>query len=101
MSGGRVEFFPDARAELEDAFDWYLERSPDAAGAFLNEVDRALERIAAQPQVWPKFEAGTRRYVLGRFPYSLFYRETATGIEVVALAHHKRRPRYWGERVGP
>lgn len=99
MSGGQVEYFPQARLELEDAFEWYLERSLRAADAFLREVERAVAVIAAGPRVWPTFEAGTRRYVLQRFPYNVIYREMAEGIEVVAFAHHKRRPRYWHRRL--
>jgi hypothetical protein len=40
-----VEFHPEASAEYDAAFDWYLERSPDAALEFDAEVDRALAQI--------------------------------------------------------
>lgn len=99
MSAGQVEYSPEASREFEGALEWYLERSLQAAEAFLGEVDRAVAVIAAAPRVWPRFEAGTRRYVLQRFPYNIIYREVAAGIEVVALAHHKRRPRYWHQRL--
>lgn len=101
MSGGRVEYSPEASRELEDAFEWYLERSLRAAEAFLGEVDRAVKIIATAPGVWPRFESGTRRYVLRKFPYDLIYRETDSGIAVVAVAHHKRKPRYWSRRLKP
>jgi plasmid stabilization system protein ParE len=99
VNAGRVEYFPEAIREIEDAFDWYLERSPRAAEAFLHEVDRAIALIATSPQVWPFFEAGTKRYVLTKFPYSLIYREEIDRIRIVAVAHHKRRPLYWRSRL--
>ena len=99
MSAAQVEYFPQASRELEEAFEWYLERSPQAAEAFLREFDRAVAVIAAAPRVWPRFEVGTRRYVLQRFPYSIIYREAEAGIDVVAIAHHKRKPRYWYRRL--
>lgn len=99
MSDGRVEFFPDARRELNEALAWYLERSQTAAEAFIQEVDRAVGVIVSAPGIWRRFEAGTRRYVLHRFPYGIIYREIGGGIEVVAVAHHKRRPRYWRDRL--
>jgi len=34
-------FHQEAAAEYDAAFDWYLERSPDAALKFDAEVDRA------------------------------------------------------------
>lgn len=99
MNGGRVRYFPEATRELEDAFEWYAERSLKAAEAFVDEIDRALAVILAAPEVWPSFEAGTRRYLLQRFPYSVVYRMIETGIVVVALPHHKRRPGYWHRRL--
>lgn len=101
MSGGRVEFTPEALREIDDAFEWYLERSVQAAEALVREVTKALALIAASPAIWPRFEAGTRRYVLRKFPYGIIYREIPDGIEVVAVAHHKRQPRYWRGRLAP
>lgn len=99
MRTGRVEYFPEASRELEDALEWYLERSLQAAEAFLRETERAVSVIAGAPGIWPPFEAGTRRYILHRFPYNIIYREAEGGIQIVAVAHHKRRPRYWYSRL--
>jgi toxin ParE1/3/4 len=97
--GAKVDFTPEALREIDDAFEWYLERSPQAAEAFVREVDSAVALIASSPTIWPRFEAGTRRYVLRKFPYNIIYREIPVGLEVVAVAHHKRRPRYWIRRL--
>ena len=41
---------------------------------------------------------GCRRYLLpNRYPYTLIYRLTP-GVEVVAVAHLRRRPEYWQHR---
>ena len=101
MSAARVEFVPEARREIDDAFEWYLERSLQAAEAFVDETSSAIAMIASAPAIWPNFEAGTRRYVLRKFPYNIVYREIQGGIEVIAVAHHKRRPRYWRGRLSP
>lgn len=100
MSAARVEFAPEALREIDDAFEWYLERSTQAAEMFISEATRAIALIASSPTLWPAFEAGTRRYVLRKFPYDIIYR-VKDGIEVIAVAHHKRRPRYWRSRLGP
>lgn len=83
---------------MEEARDWYLERSVEAAAGFLREIERGLSLVAEGPRIWPAFEAGTRRYVLSKYPYSIIYRERHGEIEVVALAHQKRKPRYWQGR---
>lgn len=59
-------------------------------------LDGAVELIVKMPQAWPAFEAGTRRYLLKNFPYSLIYRETTDGI---AVMHERRRPGYWQHRI--
>lgn len=37
--------------------------------------------------------------VLHKFPYVIVFRETATTVEVVAVAHEHRRPGYWRNRL--
>ena len=77
---------------------WYRERNPDAAEAFLTEFDRALRRIAEAPERWPVVEAGWRRFVLRRFSFSIVYRVQSGQVEVLAVAHGRRRPGYWRDR---
>jgi toxin ParE1/3/4 len=43
--------------------------------------------------------AGLRRYLFHRFPYMLVYRETGAVILVIAVAHARRRPGFWKERL--
>ena len=45
----RVEFHPDAVAEARTAWQWYAERSPVAASAFLSELDRAITLVSEGP----------------------------------------------------
>lgn len=99
MTVARVELTRGARRELEEALDWYQGRSHRAAEAFLREVERSFALIADAPRIWPRFEARTRRYLLRRFPFSIIYRTSEGAIEIIALAHHKRRPGYWRRQV--
>ena len=95
MHGRRVEYLRQASAELDDAFSWYLERSALAAESFLEEIDHSLLRIAERPDSFPEIEDGARRCVLRRFPYSVIFRTARLSIQIVAVAHQKRRPGYW------
>ena len=38
--------------------------------------------------------------VLRRFPLVIVFRKTAAGVEIIAVAHGRRRPGYWRERLG-
>ena len=93
------EFHQEATAEYDAAFDWYLERSPDAALRFDAEVDRALTQIVAAPQRWAAAAHSTRRFLLRHFPFTLIYREQASTIQIVAVAHTSRKPGYWKRRL--
>jgi plasmid stabilization system protein ParE len=93
----RVRF--EAREEIDSAFDWYFQRSPKAADAFLTDVDASLAQIASRPQIHPRYTQNTRRCILKKFPYSLVFQEKDDIILVIALAHAKRRFGYWQGRV--
>ena len=49
MAAKPVRFHEQADAEYEDALDWYLARSPQAAAEFAEELTRAVELIAGAP----------------------------------------------------
>ncbi len=93
-----VKFHPSAREELRAARPWYEERSRLTALAFAEEIAAAIQRISEAPARYPRTKHGTRRFLLRRFPFSVIYRTGADEVEVVAVAHHKRRPGYWSER---
>ena len=90
-----VEFHPAALEEAEAAANWYRERSPEAATAFLAEVRRAVQQIAEAPERCPPYIQDTRRYLFHRFPFFVVFRRAAGRIQVVAVAHARRRPGYW------
>ncbi|HEV7521141.1 MAG TPA: type II toxin-antitoxin system RelE/ParE family toxin [Candidatus Angelobacter sp.] len=95
----QVEIHPAALAEAEAAVTWYAERSSRAPAAFIEEIDSAVKSILNAPKRWPIFEMDCRRVPLVRFPFSLVYREKSSDIvQIVAVAHGRRRPNYWKAR---
>jgi toxin ParE1/3/4 len=95
----RPELHPEALAEADAGVLWYLDRSPRVAERFIAAIDTALERICEAPERWPPYVAGTRRYVMLKFPYFIVYKVTPQAVYVYAIAHAKRRPDYWKERL--
>jgi plasmid stabilization system protein ParE len=93
-----VSLHPRARDEVEEAQSWYEERSLLAAAGFLQELSRAIRRISEAPSRYPIALHGTRRVVLDRFPFNIFYRVSIESVVIVAFAHQKRRPGYWVDR---
>ena len=98
MSDKPVEFHPEALVETEAAVAWYRERSFRAAEVFIRELENAIAAIAEAPHRWPVYESGCRRFPLQRFPYLVIYRDKPQSIEVLAVAHGRRRPGYWRPR---
>ncbi|HXE53440.1 MAG TPA: type II toxin-antitoxin system RelE/ParE family toxin [Tepidisphaeraceae bacterium] len=93
-----IGFHPAALAEAVAAAAWYRERSVKAAAAFEAEIAHAMERIAAAPDRYPPYVDESRRILLRRFPFAIIYRLNADRIEIVAVAHGRRRPGYWRNR---
>ena len=78
---------------------WYRERSSRVAESLASELGKAVQAISNAPQRWPRYEHGCRRFPLRRFPYLLIYREKAEAIQLLAVAHGRRRPGFWRARV--
>ena len=94
-----IDVHPAASDEAEVAHYWYLERSPVAAARFLEELDRAVSEIGRSPEHGATYLHGTRCYLLRRFPYLLVYHQPRVDVvEVVAVAHGRKRPGYWVKR---
>ena len=93
-----VCFHPKAIEEAENSQSWYALRSPIAARGFVNELSHAIDMVSESPNRWPGFHADTQRYVFPRYPFSLIYRVKDEVVEVLAIAHYKKRPGYWSER---
>jgi plasmid stabilization system protein ParE len=93
-----LRIHPDAEDDAQSAHAWYVERSSAAAAQFLTNLDIAIGRIRGSPERWPRVFGGYRRFILAKFPFSVVYRTQGNRIEVIAIAHHRRRPRYWTER---
>ena len=99
MVRATVRFHPAAAQEAESAYDWYETRDAIAAHSFRQEPGHAVEVVAESPLAWPRYRRSTRRYVFPLFPFSLIYRIRGDEVEVIAVAHGRRRPGYWRSRI--
>ncbi len=90
-----------ASIELAEAIRWYESKRRGLGGELLDEVAKTIERLTSNPDAGSPMSADrkTRRLLVSRFPYQIVYRVRSDEIVVVALAHLKRRPGYWKNRV--
>lgn len=94
-----IDVHPEAQAEITGSLKYLEERDPILAEDLDAKIDSAVQMIAAKPGTWPRYIHGTKRYLLDRFPYSVIYREKNGAIQIIALAHHRRKPGYWSKRI--
>src|SRR5712671_5609044 len=96
-------FHSEAAEEYLAATQYYLDHaSPLVAAAFVAEVEAAIQTLLASPTTWAVIEdPQIRRYLLTRFPYSIYYRweSDQNPVSIYALMHFSRRPGYWRERL--
>lgn len=94
-----IELHPGAQAEAKGEFDYLWDRSQPAALGLNEELRRAYRKIGASPLICSPFIHGTRRALLHHYPYSVVFRERLHDIQIIAIAHAKRRPGYWANRL--
>lgn len=92
-----VLFRPEAAAELSDARLWYAARQDGLGERFLQEVEAIVARIVEWPAAFPSVHGQTRRAVLRRFPYAVYFREVSDAIVVLAV-HGRQNPQRWQSR---
>ena len=93
-----LEFHPAADAELRAAAAFYEARAPGLGGEFLTEVERVCSRLSEHQSLGPKLDSEHRRLALRRFPFGLIYCVRGSKVQIIAVAHGRRRPGYWRPR---
>lgn len=99
-----VRFEDEAETEYRLAGRWYEERREHLGIEFFDAVDATIQQIVEMPQAGalvPRVPSGlsVRRRAVMRFPYHVVYLATRAEIRILAVAHDRRRPRYWSGRL--
>lgn len=93
----RIELHPDADTEFAAQVD-YEKKQPGLGRRFYQEVIDCLDRIAANPAL-PRLRKDHRRINLKVFPFYIAYAAEGDLVWVLAVAHGRRRPGYWRNRL--
>jgi len=90
----------DADAEMVAAAEYY-EAQPGLGSDFLDKVDEAIVKIAADPFRFAFYRRSknVRSVRLARFPYRLLFVVEPKKIFIVAVAHLHRHPDFWKHRL--
>lgn len=93
-----LRFHPAAQDELIESALYYEAARAGLGGTFRKAVRAVLDRLIENPELGES-QHGMRRLTVAGFPYDLVYRVTTSDVEVLAVAHHRRRPGYWRRRA--
>ena len=94
-----IRFRPAAARELTADVRYYNNHYAGRGHRFAAAVERVLFAIVESPLGFPLlYEPGIRSAKIERFPYRVVYVVLVGDIDVIAIAHAKRRPAYWRRR---
>ena len=96
----KYQLHPEAALEHEEQVAYYEERASGLGGRYHAEFKSVVARICETPDHYMIVSPpDTRRSSLKGFPFSIIFRESGGTIQILAVAHHRRRPRYWAARL--
>ena len=90
-----VRLREEADRDLAEAALWYELHGNGLGFQFLDEALRVLATIAEHPFIYPVVWRETRRALMNRFPFGIYFRSRGGMIVVVAIMHGSRHPRNW------
>lgn len=93
-------FHPAAEVEHLESIAHYESKRPGLGASYLAEFEMILVHVCESPHRYPvEMKPDLQRVQMKRFPYSVLYRDVSGTIQVLAVAHHRRRPQYWLGRL--
>jgi plasmid stabilization system protein ParE len=89
---------PAAAADIDRAYVRYERERKGLGEDFLAEVNTTARLVLEMPEAYPVIVRQTRRALIHRFPYGLFYRILGDTVVFVACFHTSRNPALWRRR---
>ena len=65
----KVNFAREAAFEFRESVEWYESRAKGLGLRFADEIDRTVERIRLNPDMYMRVVENIRRIQVNRFPY--------------------------------
>lgn len=95
----KLEFHPEAEQEFLESVSRYETEVLGLGERFDVEVQKASALLLEYPEIGPPIDDELRKLVLDRFPYYLIYFSSSETVHILAVAHERRKPGYWLERI--
>lgn len=89
---------PLAEQDITQSYLWYNEQREGLGEEFLNELERSIQQIIANPHQYQIRYKEIRMAKIRRFPFCLHYLTSGETIFVLAVLNTSRDPRIWRKR---
>lgn len=87
------------KTNSQKTVDYYENIYPGLGLDFKVGVNNVIDLITDFPDIFQKLTDGTQRISTHRFPYQIIFYSHQDTLWVISVAHHKRFPEYWKERL--
>lgn len=94
-----LDFLPGVEGEIIEASQWYEDKKSGLGYEFLLSVEAALFSIQRQPLIFQKVFGNSRRALVKRFPYGIFFIAEKDTITVIAVLSLYRNPELWQKKL--
>ncbi len=88
-------FHPASEIEHLETIAYYESCRPGLGALYLSEFEAILSNVCKYPDRFPIEKNDIHRVRMDKFPFAILYRECCETIQVLAVAHNRRRPMYW------
>jgi hypothetical protein len=91
---------PEAEIELNISKEFYESKQEGLGKDFIKEVDNTIDRIAENPEQFPKVkQKQVRKANVNRFPFGIYFAVKDTIINILAVFHFSRNPKRIKKRL--
>ena len=93
-------FHPAAEAEHLESVAYYESKRPSLGAFYLDEFESIIEPACETPHRYRiEMQPDVRCIRMKKFPFTILFREISGHVQVLAVAHNRRRPQYWLGRL--
>jgi hypothetical protein len=95
----RLEVLAEAAWDLEKAAFWYESQRMGLGREFTDEARALLTRVEESPLQFPVVYRDTRRALMNRFPFAVYFRLVEERGLILAVMDLRRKASRWQSRV--
>lgn len=94
-----VRLRDEADQDIWKAANWYENQRQGLSHDFLDEILVTLDVLTQQALAYPILHEKTRRVIVKRFPFGIYYIVKGQTAIIVAVVHMSRNPEVWKQRI--